>query len=464
MDNYRKFSEIVYGVEKETTNSGNVIKYKGAKYLVIDTIDTDKDTLGYEHELRSNSMQAMTVAEIKDEYKSYKDSKLKEIKGYPQSVINQNLTIVYAGTKSWQDWKTNFREIGFNDKHQAGAFQSALTYASQIERQYSPEAGYTINTTGHSLGGAEAIYVAVLKGYNAITYGAAGSGLTDEQIKNYKGQIINFYDTSDAVTSSFVTGGQGKIPFYSFGVDNYSGVIVGWVKKTFGHDLDMFEIDDAGNYIDKFGDIAVYSDGHGGVAIEQTILAQILENKNRIRGLETYDGTNPETLAEINRLKKENKWLQEQLKQFNQLNELRVSLTASGGGLSSNERIYLEDSQALAVVKVAASQFDVAMEECLHIYKKVMQELQEDWENGLQLIQRHTPELSYAEMREAMDQVQCTKQTMVDQDLEYFQKKFSKINRIRTSFVQLTQQITAKINELVQRDQELANQLKGALT
>ena len=46
----------------------------------------------------------------------------------------------------------------------------------------------------------------------------------------------------------------------------------------------MFEIDDAGNYIDKFGDIAVYSDGHGGVAIEQTILAQILENKNRIRG------------------------------------------------------------------------------------------------------------------------------------------------------------------------------------
>ena len=79
--------------------------------------------------------------------------------------------------------ENHFREIGFNDKHQAGAFQSALTYASQIERQYSPEAGYTINTTGHSLGGAEAIYVAVLKGYNAITYGAAGSGLTDEQIK-----------------------------------------------------------------------------------------------------------------------------------------------------------------------------------------------------------------------------------------------------------------------------------------
>lgn len=120
MDNYRKFSEIVYGVEKETTNSGDVIKYKEAKYLVIDTIDTDKDTLGYEYEPRSNSMQAMTVAEIKDEYKN--DKNIKGVPGYPQSVISQNLTIVYAGTKSWQDWKTNFREIGFNDKHQAGAF------------------------------------------------------------------------------------------------------------------------------------------------------------------------------------------------------------------------------------------------------------------------------------------------------------------------------------------------------
>ncbi|MCU9778247.1 hypothetical protein N4849_14715 [Enterococcus faecalis] len=48
----------------------------------------------------------------------------------------------------------------------------------------------------------------------------------------------------------------------------------------------MVEIDDAGNDIDKFGDIAVYSDGHVGVVIEQTILAQqILEKKNRIRVL-----------------------------------------------------------------------------------------------------------------------------------------------------------------------------------
>ncbi|MFB1050648.1 Mbeg1-like protein [Paraliobacillus sp. JSM ZJ581] len=100
--------------------------------------------------------------------------------GYPESIIKKDLTIAYAGTKTWKDWKTNFREIAKNEKHSEGAFQSALNYAKEVQLKYS---GYNISTTGHSLGGAEAIYVAVLLGLDAITYGAAGSGLTEEQIK-----------------------------------------------------------------------------------------------------------------------------------------------------------------------------------------------------------------------------------------------------------------------------------------
>lgn len=81
-----------------------------------------------------------------------------------------------------------------------------------------------------------------------------------------------------------------------------------------------------------------------------------------------------------------------------------------------NEKIYLDYNQAMAVVKVASSQFDTAIEQCMSLYKKIIYELQEDWERGLQLIQRHTPDLSYAEIRETMDQVNCTKQTMVEKD------------------------------------------------
>lgn len=456
MDQYRKFSDKVYGVETEKIKTGDVFKNKKEKYLVVDTIDTNKDTLKIDDTPRKNSMQAMTVAEIKDEYKSLKDDKLRQIKGYPDSVIKKDLTIVYAGTQTKRDWQTNVNEIFLEAKTPEGAFYTSVEYAREIERKYSKQAGFTINTTGHSLGGAEAIYVAVLLHYNAITYGAAGSGLNKEQLEAYKGQIVNFYDTSDMVTSGWLTGGQEKIPFYSIGIDN-----AGW--KTFGHDLEQFKIDKAGNYIDKYGDIAVYTDGHGGVAIEQTLLAQeILENKKRLRDLEKFMFPSGATLEEINQLKKENKWLQEQIKQFTRLNELRYTLISSGGGLSTNERIYLEDSQALAVVKTTSSRFDVALEESMTIYQNAVKQLTKDWEAGKKLIHQHTPDLSYAETMEAMEAMGYTQQAVND-EVEYFQEKIRKATQIKTSFTQLAQQITSKIQELVQRDQELASQLKGAL-
>lgn len=68
LDDFNKLSKEVYKVEREQVVSDK--KVVEDKYLVLDTIDTDKDTFGYEHEPRSNSMQAMTVAEIKDEYKN----------------------------------------------------------------------------------------------------------------------------------------------------------------------------------------------------------------------------------------------------------------------------------------------------------------------------------------------------------------------------------------------------------
>ena len=51
-------------------------------------------------------------------------------------------------------------EIGRSNKHPDGAFVSALNYAREIEKQYPKSAGYTISTTGHSLGGAKSTFVA----------------------------------------------------------------------------------------------------------------------------------------------------------------------------------------------------------------------------------------------------------------------------------------------------------------
>ena len=456
MDEYRILSKRVYQIEEGIVQKNE--KVKGTNHIVIDTIDTNKDTLKMEYSPRNNSMQAMTVAELKDEYKYKEEIDLKNVPDYPQSVVKKELTIVYAGTSGLKDWTTDAIEIGMNAKYNNGSFSSAVDYAREIEVKYPKEAGFTIGTSGHSLGGAEAIYVAVSLGYNAITYGAAGSGLTEAQIKNYKGTIVNLYDTSDIVTSGWMTGGQENIPFLSIGIDNE-----GW--ETFGHSLDQFEVDKKGNYLNKYGDIVIYSDLTGGISIEQTLLAQqIVQNKHNIRGVETYDGTNPHSIAEIKRLKAENKWLQAQIDSFTQLNGLRKTFTASGGGLSKNEQIYLDDSQALIIVTLAASKFALAMENVIKLYEDAIRELEELWQEGRSTIQSNCPDLSYGEVLDAMQAMGCTEQTMVTIPSQEFQEKLSLTHQMSSKFRDLTKDITAKIGELVQRDQEIANQINEAVT
>lgn len=451
MDQNRLLSGASYDVESGQVRKNQIIE--DTNHLVLDVVNTDKDIIGNEQIPKGNSMQAMTTATIKKEYQSYDSKKLQKVAGYPESVINKDITISYAGTSSWQDVKTDVREIAQNDKHGDGAFQSALEYANIIEQRYSKKDGYTISTTGHSLGGAEAIYIAVLKGYNAITYGAAGSGLTDAQIKNYKGVIVNIYDTSDMVTSGWMTGGQKKIPFLSIGIDNK-----GW--KLFGHSRDQFKVDKKGNYINKYGDIVVYSDLNGGISIEQTLLAQsIVENKMQMRRLEHYGVDKMGGKKEYQRLKKENEWLQTQIDSFTKLNVLRKKFTASGGGLSGNEQIYLDDSQALTIVKLASSKFDMAMENVVKLYKDAIRKLEEIWQEGRSTIQSNCPDLSYGEVLDAMQAMGCTEQTMVTIPSQEFQEKLNLAHQMSSKFSTLTKDITAKIGELVQRDQELAKQL-----
>ncbi|PZL71323.1 hypothetical protein CI088_12740 [Enterococcus plantarum] len=233
MDQNRILSKNVYGVEKNEIRENTRIK--NTDYIVLDTIDTNKDSLKIDQAPRKNSMQAMAVAEIKDEYKNKENPNLKNVPGYPESVVKKDVTIVYAGTSSKRDWQTNVGEIFLGAKAPEGAFGTSVEYAREIERKYPKKDGFSIGTSGHSLGGAEAIYVAVLLGYNAFTYGAAGSGLTDEQVKQYKGTIVNLFDTTDGVTSGVLTDGRKKIPFLSMGIDN-----PWW--RTAGHSLDQFQV------------------------------------------------------------------------------------------------------------------------------------------------------------------------------------------------------------------------------
>lgn len=69
--------------------------------------------------------------------------------------------------------------------------------------------------------------------------------------------------------------------------------------------------------------------------------------------------------------------------QVKNLKELEKKLTTSGGGLSSSERIYLDDSQALAVVSHASSTFETTMLSVVMMYQKGIQEAEELWSDTL---------------------------------------------------------------------------------
>ncbi|MGM0109687.1 lipase family protein [Enterococcus sp. AZ172] len=448
MDQNRWLSDSVYKVEDGLIKVNHLVKE--IPYIVIKTVDTNKEKIGNESKPKKNSMQAMVVAKIKEEYLGYNEEQLKKVPGFPDSVITKNLTIAYAGTTSLKDWYTNLEEIGRSNKHSNGAFASALNYAHEIEKQYPKSDGYTISTTGHSLGGAKALFVAAINGYDSVTYGAAGPGLAQALFDNHNGTLINIYDTSDVVTSGLFTGGKGMLPINSFGIDNS-----GW--ETFGHSLDQFRTDEEGNYIDKHGQIIVYVDGNGGILLAPTLWQQtLLENEAMIKLLAV---SGEHTLDEIKRVKEENEWLKVQIKEFLTLKELGKKLTASGGGLSQSEKIYLEDSQAFAVVRTAASKFDEAMSNVRVIYQNGITELKELWNDWLGRVRNYTPHLTYNEVIETLAEVNCTKWEIVDEPTQEFRDKIRQIDQMSEQFQTLADEITQKINEMVARDKELANQL-----
>ncbi|MGM0275825.1 hypothetical protein [Enterococcus sp. AZ080] len=107
MDQNRYLSKFIYQLESGKVNYGD--KPLGTNYIVIGTY---KDKIGNESQPKKNSMQAMVVAEIKDEFKKLSDNELRKVPGFPDSVITRNLTIAYAGTTSLKDWHTNLEEIG----------------------------------------------------------------------------------------------------------------------------------------------------------------------------------------------------------------------------------------------------------------------------------------------------------------------------------------------------------------
>lgn len=141
------------------------------------------------------------------------------------------------------------------------------------------------------------------------------------------------------------------------------------------------------------------------------------------------------------------------------LETIKAKFKASGGGLSGNEQIYLDDSQARMVVNTAAQAMSLALTTVLKIYNDGMIEAEELWQMCLHLARGSSSDLSDGEMREALDSVDCTQNRTINEPTEMYQQKITKARELSEKFERLAKEIGNKIDELVQKDQELARQL-----
>jgi hypothetical protein len=151
--------------------------------------------------------------------------------------------------------------------------------------------------------------------------------------------------------------------------------------------------------------------------------------------------------------------MREFLTQLTNLDQLKAKLKASGGGLSKNEKIYLDDQQALAAVNTGRAAYQNAMANAIKVYQNAITEAEDIWQETLRDARAQIEELSEHEMKDSLSAVGATKQGIVGEPTKFFQEKITKAKEMDETFESLAKEIKSKIDELVQRDRQLAQQL-----
>lgn len=147
--------------------------------------------------------------------------------------------------------------------------------------------------------------------------------------------------------------------------------------------------------------------------------------------------------------------------QMKALEDLKVRFTASGGGLSSGEKIYLDAAEALAIISTAGAEFNLAMLNVIKNYQEGIKKAEELWKKTLDEAIQMGAQLEKWEVHEALESVGFTEYNIVGVPRQQYQMKIDKIREMSEHFTSLEREIKAKISEIVARDAELAQELKG---
>lgn len=289
---------------------------------------------------------------------------------------------------------------------------SALEFAKEIKNEYKDA---VMTTTGHSLGEYLALLVAAENKWRNVGFNGADpygilSNDAKEWIEKNPGMLTNYRNRGDAIRLN----GNGT------GAEIMISMEMGLRKPLDYHSLSHWEFD-----VD--GKLKIPNNDYNSEATLQQA--------------ERYLMT--EYTAKVYALK-----------------VLEKKFLASGGGLSENEQIYLDDKRALAVIKTAKAEFNTRLTNVIKIYQDGIQEAETLWCEALSEARSIGDMLEDWEILEEMESVGCSEKIMVTEPSQLYQEKINKSKTMAQKFESLANEINAKISELVQRDQELAQQLK----
>lgn len=406
---YQTYSDVVYWLDPNEKKKyapdlkEGLIWKEGKQKFKILKVQENSTTDG---------MQAMAVAPLD------KDG----------NVDTSQVVIAYAGTnpKDMKDLETDLRTIGGifdktvspgfsmspSEAHISGQLSSAIAFADSVKKDYR---GATITTTGHSLGEFLALYIAAENQWKNVGFnGPDPYELLSPEAKKWitenPGLLTNYRNRVDVI---------GNLMGNGTGAEVKISMEMGLQSLGTYHDLGKWTFDKKGRLIIKNND-------YNKEAIQEQAERQLKEHF--ILGM-----------ANLELLKK--------------------TFTASGGGLSTNEQIYLEDSQALAVIHYASSEFETVMTNTVKIYQDGLTDLEDLWQKIHSKAFSNVPDLSYGEIMDVLESTGCTERSMVIEPSEPFKEKIQQAKKMSEQFNQLASEIKGKISELVQRDQELAKQL-----
>ncbi|MGG5342888.1 hypothetical protein [Enterococcus sp. AZ192] len=417
-------------ITKETVqkkNIGDNIKLELGKekkyYQILNKAASDKD----------NQLNAMAIAPI--------------VNGKPDY---NNVAVVYAGTNTWEDTgKWGFTTAGGAlTGGLSGEYNDAQAFLKETYDKVAKHNGTITDVAGFSQSGGYMMKMAgehgKEMGFQTTSFDDWGRDqfgtLTDDQLKWLKNNpdLLTRYQNDSWADWSGRDHNYGNVSSIS-GIGEHNTL----AKYFDGDTLNL----------DRLAKDGIFAPGMTKAQVE--LAAKNWAKKNGDGKF--WTGDDAEAKARVKEYLK--LYGTYRIADLEDLKNLRKKLKKSGGGLSKNEEIYLDNSEALFAVTTASQTMKDGLFEVITIYQEAMIEAKQVWSEGLQHARSIGTELNESEITEALASVGATESSIVTEPTTFYKEQIAKAKQLGESFDSLVSEIKAGIDKLVQSDKELSSQL-----